>query len=164
MSNLCQIVDEQDNIIGSKPRNEIDFKNDYFRISGLWLTNSHGQVLIAQRHLTKDKDPGLWAPAAAGTLEVGETYESNIYKAAEEEIGLSGITFAVGPKMKFDEPRKCFCQWFTAVCDKREDEFVLQLSEVEQVKWIDKYDLVKDVTHTPDKYVPSMARIINEFV
>jgi isopentenyldiphosphate isomerase len=150
MSNLCQIVDEQDNIIGSKPRNEIDFKNDYFRISGLWLTNSHGQVLIAQRHLTKDKDPGLWAPAAAGTLEVGETYESNIYKEAEEEIGLSGITFAVGPKMKFDEPRK--------------DEFVLQLSEVEQVKWIDKYDLVKDVTHTPDKYVPSMARIINEFV
>jgi broad-specificity NMP kinase len=44
---LYQIVDDQDNLIGAKPRNEINFKNDYYRISGLWLTNSKGQILIA---------------------------------------------------------------------------------------------------------------------
>ena len=60
MQDLCQIVDDQDNIIGAKPRNEIDFINDYFRSSGLWLTNSKNQVLIAQRVLSKDKDPGKW--------------------------------------------------------------------------------------------------------
>ena len=48
MQDLCQIVDDQDNIIGAKPRNEIDFINDYFRSSGLWLTNNKNQVLIAQ--------------------------------------------------------------------------------------------------------------------
>ena len=51
---LYQIVDDQDNLIGAKPRNEIDFKNDYYRISGIWLTNSKGQILIAQRLMTKD--------------------------------------------------------------------------------------------------------------
>ena len=117
---LYQIVDEQDNLIGAKPRNEIDFKNGYYRISGLWLTSSNGQILIAQRLLTKDKDPGKWGPAAAGTLEVGETYESNAYKEAEEEIGLTGVTFTQGPKMKFTTPRHSFCQWYTAVCDKPE--------------------------------------------
>jgi len=101
MQDLYQIVDDQDNLIGAKPRNEIDFKNDYYRISGLWLTNSKGQILIAQRLLTKDKDPGKWGPAAAGTLEVGETYESNAYKEADEEIGLTGVKFTQGPKMKF---------------------------------------------------------------
>ena len=73
MSQLCQIVDLNDEIIGHKPRNEIDFKKDYYRIGCLWLTNSKGEVLIAQRLLAKDKDPGKWGPAAAGTLEMGET-------------------------------------------------------------------------------------------
>ena len=157
---LYQVVDEQDNLIGAKPRNEIDFEHDYYRISGLWLTNSKGQILLAQRLMTKDKDPGKWGPAAAGTLEVGETYESNMYKEAEEEIGLTGVDFALGPKMKFTAPRHSFCQWFTAVCDKPENEFVPQPSEVERVKWIDEGEFFEDVQNNPNKYLPTMSLII----
>lgn len=160
MQDLYQIVDDQDNLISAKPRNEIDFKNDYYRISGLWLTNSKGQILIAQRLLTKDKDPGKWGPAAAGTLEVGETYESNAYKEAEEEIGLTGVEFTLGPKMKFENPRKSFCQWFIATCDWPEGQFVLQATEVEQVKWIDEGVFFEDVRANPDKYLPTMSLII----
>ena len=89
MTLMYQIVNENDEIIDYKPRNEIDYKKDYYRIGCLWLTNSKGEVLLAQRLLTKDKDPGMWGPSAAGTLEKGESYESNIYKEAEEELGLS---------------------------------------------------------------------------
>lgn len=160
MQDLYQIVDDQDNLIGAKPRNEIDFENDYYRISGIWLTNSKGQILIAQRLLTKDKDPGKWGPAAAGTLEVGETYESNAYKEAEEEIGLTGVEFTLGPKMKFITPRHSFCQWYTAVCDKSESEFTPQPTEVEQVKWIDEDEFFEDVHANPDKYLPTMSLII----
>lgn len=158
---LYQIVDDQDNLIGAKPRNKIDFKNDYYRISGLWLTNSKGQILIAQRLLTKDKDPGKWGPAAAGTLEVGETYESNAYKEAEEEIGLTGVEFTLGPKMKFTTPRHSFCQWYTAVCDKPESDFIPQPTEVEQVKWIDEDVFFEDARTNPDKYLPTMSLIID---
>lgn len=160
MQDLYQIVDDQDNLIGAKPRNEIDFENDYYRISGLWLTNSNGQILIAQRLLTKDKDPGKWGPAAAGTLEVGETYESNAYKEAEEEIGLTGVEFILGPKMKFTSSRHSLCQWFTATCDWSEEQFVLQPTEVEQVKWIDEDVFFEDVRTNPDKYLPTMSLII----
>lgn len=162
MNNLCQIVDDQDTIIGAKPRNEIDFERDYYRVSGLWLVNSKGDVLIAQRLMTKDKDPGKWGPAVAGTVEVGETYESNIYKEAEEEIGLTGIEFTVGPKMKSEHPRKSFTQWFRAACDKAEEEFTLQATEVEGVKWISRDDLIKDVATNPENYIPAMPRIIDE--
>ena len=61
-------------------------------------------MLIAPRVLTNDKDPGKWGPAAGGTLEISETYESNAYKEAEEEIGLTGVEFILGPKMKFTTP------------------------------------------------------------
>ncbi|NCU38765.1 NUDIX domain-containing protein [Candidatus Saccharibacteria bacterium] len=160
MQDLYQIVDDQDNLIGAKPRNEIDFEHDYYRISGLWLTNSKGQILLAQRLMTKDKDPGKWGPAAAGTLEVGETYESNMYKEAEEEIGLTGVDFKLGPKMKFTTPRHSFCQWFTAVSDKEESEFVPQPTEVECVKWIDEKEFFEDVRNNPDKYLPTMSLIV----
>lgn len=80
MDRLYQVVNDSDEVIGHKFRNDIDFVKDIYRVAALWLTNSQGQVLIAQRLLTKDKDPGKWGPAAAGTLEKDETYESNIYK------------------------------------------------------------------------------------
>ena len=162
MKDVCQIVDDQDNVIGSKLRKEIDYAHDRYRASGLWVTNSAGQILIAQRLMTKDKDPGKWGPAAAGTLEVGETYESNIYKEAEEEIGLTGYVFTPSLKMRFDTPRMYFVQWFTVVCDKPEDEFISQPSEVERVRWIDREELIQDVRANPDKYVASIPRVLNE--
>jgi len=160
MQDLYQIVDARDTVVGAKPRNKIDFEKDYFRSSGLWLTNTKGQVLIAQRVLSKDKDPGKWGPAVGGTLEVGETYESNAHKEASEELGLTGVKLKMGPKMKVIIPRHCFCQWFIANCDKTENEFTLQTSEVEQVKWIDKDALFEDVRINPEKYLPTMPLVL----
>jgi isopentenyldiphosphate isomerase len=163
MAELYQIVDEHDNPTGFKLRNEIDFQRDYYRVSGLWLTNSIGQVLIAQRVLTKDKDPGKWGPAAAGTVEKDETYEANMYKEAEEELGLTGVKFTTGPKMRIESPRKYFLQWFTALVDMPEEEFTPQPSEVERVMWIAQEALIQDVAEKPDIYVPSMPVTIEAF-
>ena len=80
------IVDENDNPIGLKYREDIDYSKDTYRCTGIWITNSNDEVLIAQRKFTKDKDPGKWGPAVAGTIEEGETYESNAYKEMKEEI------------------------------------------------------------------------------
>ncbi|MFA6422790.1 MAG: NUDIX domain-containing protein, partial [Candidatus Buchananbacteria bacterium] len=81
------IVNENDEAIGHKERNELDF-SDIYRVSGLWITNLKGEILLAQRAFTKNHDPGKWGPAAAGTVEEGEDYETNILKEAEEELGL----------------------------------------------------------------------------
>lgn len=160
MNNLCQIVNENDEPIGVKERSQIDWKNDIYRIGGVWLKNSKGEVLIAQRALTKDKDPGKWGPSAAGTVEEGETYESNAYKEAEEELGLRDTELKIGPKQRFYEPRHAFCQWFIGKCDKETDEFKLQEEEVEQVRWIDVDELKKDVEKHPNIYTPSMPLIL----
>lgn len=160
MTQLCQVVDQNDEIIGYKLRNEIDFQKDYYRIACLWLTNSKGEVLIAQRLLTKDKDPGMWGPAAAGTLEKGETYESNIYKEAKEELGLSGVEFTPLIKLKLEEPRKAFLQLFTGLCDWPAEKFSPQPEEVEQVTWISVEELKTDSQKNPGKYVPSIKLLL----
>lgn len=157
---LYQIVDENDKPIGSKLRGDIDWQKDYYRIAALWLTNSKGEVLIAQRLLTKDKDPGKWGPSAAGTVEADETYESNMYKEAEEELGLTGVKFKEGPKLRWTTPRKAFCQLFIGSCDWNADQFTPQPEEVEKVAWIALEDLSRDVRNHPEKYTPSMASLI----
>jgi isopentenyldiphosphate isomerase len=90
LSNIALLADEQGNIIGQKDRDLVE-KGDIVAISTLFLENSKGKILIAQRSLEKKIDPGLWGPSAAGTLEPGETFLSNVFKEAEEEIGLTGI-------------------------------------------------------------------------
>lgn len=159
---LYQVVNEADEIVGFKLRHDIDFKNDIYRIGAVWITNSKDEVLMAQRALTKDKDPGMWGPAAAGTLEKDETYETNAYKEAEEEIGLTGVKFTIGPKMRFGEPRHAFCQWYFASVDKAASDFKLQAEEVEQLAWIPKEELIADVSAHPEKYTPSMPLILKE--
>ena len=82
------LVDENNKVIGSKERDDRD-KADIIRVSGLWIFNSNKEVLIAQRSNNKVHDPGKWGPSAAGTVEEGETYVSNILKEAKEELGIS---------------------------------------------------------------------------
>src|SRR3989338_4245132 len=81
------IVNEKDEIIEYKDWKDRGLK-EIVRVSGLWIVDGNGNILLAQRYKNKTHDPGKWGPAVAGTVEEGETYESNIVKEAEEENGL----------------------------------------------------------------------------
>lgn len=155
-----QVVDLNDQIVGYKPRNEVDFANEYYRVSALWLRNSQGQVLIAQRKLTKDKDPGKWGPAVAGTVEEGEDYSSNIVKEIEEEIGVTGLKLELGPKQQVTEPRHYFCQWWYGKSDMPAEDFILQEEEVEQVAWVETAKLKTRVEQEPETFVPTLPEAL----
>lgn len=157
------IVNEKDEVIGLKLREEVDPKDDIYRVSSLWITNSAGEILIAQRKLTKKQAPGKWGPAVAGTVEEGETYESNIYKEAEEEIGLVGYEFKLGPKERISGYRNYFVQWFTVVVDKPINFFRIEETEVEQITWIPQEELASEVQEAPEKYVTPMPGAIKLF-
>ncbi len=145
------IVNEEDEIMGYKDRNDRDV-NDVIRITGLWLWNERGEVLLAQRAFTKSHHGGLWGPAVAGTVEEGETYESNIIKEAEEEIGLIDLKPVLGPKIRL--PGK-FAQWFTSTVNS-EYSFIRQTEEVEAIKWFSKDELLQALKETPDVFIPSL--------
>jgi 8-oxo-dGTP pyrophosphatase MutT (NUDIX family) len=121
------------------------------------LTDSRtGEILLAQRKWTKKNDPGKWGAAAAGTIEVGETYESNIVKEIEEEIGLKNLKLVEGPKTYTDDGKhRFYCQWFIASVDKDRVTIITQEAEVEAVKWVTKAWLTNDLRKHPEHYTPS---------
>lgn len=157
-----QIVDQDDVFLCLKDRYEVDYDHDVYRVSALWLTNSEGKVLLAKRAMTKKYDPGMWGPAAVGTLEDDETYESNIYKEAEEEIGLAGVKFKESKKILVDDGHHYFIQWYTVMIDKDPSEFTLQEEEVDSVAWFDIEQVKKELVENPDKYVPALPQIIKD--
>ncbi|SRR6266496_3247655 len=149
------IVNENDEIIGHKERSTL-VKEDIYRVSALWVTNSKGDILLAQRKFTKSHDPGKWGPAVAGTLDEGETYESNIIKEAEEEIGLKNIKPTRGPNLRVRGEYNYFDQWYTLVVDKSAEDFIIQEEEVEQVKWLTRTELEKELREHPEKYLKGL--------
>lgn len=158
MKELIIVVDENDSQIGVIDRDVVDYEHQIYRVAALWVVNVKGQVLIAQRKFTKKKDPGLWGPSVAGTVEQGETYEQNIKKEAFEEIGLKNVELRPAVKQYVDTPRKYFCQWFIAWVDwVGTANFTIQEDEVEAIAWIKFEDLLQDYKNSPQKYIPSFG-------
>jgi 16S rRNA (adenine1518-N6/adenine1519-N6)-dimethyltransferase len=160
------VVDEQDKVIGQAPRQ--DGRNlpegMLYRVSALWITNSAGKSLLARRALTKKHYPGRWGPGAAGTVEIGETYESNILKELEEELGVTNVPVKKGPKFKTIQTYVHFTQYFTCTIDKAENAFVLQEEEVAEVKWFSAEELLILVQKDPEQFTESTRTYIVQFL
>ena len=155
------IVNEKDEIIKNINIEERQI-GDICRISALWITNEKKEILLAQRSFNKKRDPGKWGPAVAGTVEENETYEDNIIKEAEEEIGLKNIK----PKTEFKNRRSTsheyFSQWFSVVIDSNYP-LVKQDSEVEQIKWFTKEQVIKKWNENPDFFLLNFNTYLDYF-
>ena len=151
------IVDENDHIIGAEEFEKAK-KDGIYRVAALWITNSHGENLLALRHRNKIHDPLKWGPAVSGTVEEGESYEQNIIKEAEEELGLENILPKLGPKIKIEDKYNYFVQWFTLTTDEAISEFKIQKDEVEEIKWFTKEELLSKLESHPENFTPGMRK------
>jgi isopentenyldiphosphate isomerase len=154
------IVNDQDMVIGNKERNMLG-PEDMFRVTALWITNSHGDILLAQRKHTKKNNPSKWGPAVAGTVEEDETYDSNIIKEADEEIGLKDIMPSIGPKQLVRGDHIHFCQWYILLVNKPIEAFAIQEEEVDQIRWFSHHDLERALGSHPEQFVNAMQQGID---
>ena len=145
------IVDEQDNILYYKDASERDPSKEIARTSALWLFDEEGEVLIAKRSKNKRFHPNVWNLSISGTNEEGETYESNIIKEANEELGITLEGLVVGKKELLSKERVFFVQYFFTKIAK-ETIFTLQESEVDEVRWISLDELKKWFSEKPEEF------------
>jgi isopentenyldiphosphate isomerase len=154
------IVNDKDNIIGCKEREAL-VQKDIYRVAALWIIKNNGEILLARRAYSKEKDPGMWGPAVAGTVEEGETYESNIVKEAKEELGLTNIDkLNKGKKRRVKTPHNHFTQWFVLRLES-ESTFETDKEEVAEIKWFTKEELIELIKHHPKEVVNSMKDYLN---
>jgi isopentenyldiphosphate isomerase len=155
------IVNENDEILEYKDRSS-RLPNEITRVASLWLGNEKGEILLAQRSFKKKDSPGLWGPAVAGSVEEGETYESNIIKEAEEEIGLKKLIPIEGPKHLRHTSHRYFSQVFFVIVPN-DYPFIKQDEEVEEIRWFNKEELFKLLEEKPEMFLKSVKKSAEDF-
>ena len=149
------IVDDNDKIIGHKVSDERT-PDDTYRASLLWIKNTKGESLITLRSRSMKIYPGKWAAAVAGTVDEGETYYENIIKETQEELGLSDIKPIEGPTGRYKVEYNFFYRWYLLEIDKNIEDFNIDKEEVEEIRWITKDQLIKEIKENPNDFVPTM--------
>ena len=148
LDEIVALVDENDVVIGKKRRGDLT-KDDCWRMVSIWIENSQGQVLLQQRSLTKLRSPGLWTPAAEGTVVFGDDYYESAVRELQEEIGLADVELTPTKKIhaRFESGRRQM-HGYTLVCDWLIEKFVIQTEEVEQIQWADKAQVIAEILGT----------------
>lgn len=137
MSEIVYLVDENDNVLGSKERELLD-DNDCWRIIRIWLVNDNDEVLLARRSLKKKIKPGLWAESVAGTVEYGDSYEETAHRELEEELGITGLVLEGLKKLHYKDMSFGWrmCQHYRAEYNGDITNLDLQEDEVDKLQWV----------------------------
>jgi len=147
------IVDEKDNLLYYKESKERDLRKEITRASGLWIINEKREILMTKRSKNKRHFPNIWGPSVAGSLEAGESYKDNIIKEAKEEIGINLDKIIPGPKKRESDDHEFFAQYFFTQIPS-DTRFVLQSSEVDEVKWVTLEKLKDWYLKNPEEFLP----------
>ena len=91
VSELFDIFDADGNPVGTASREEAHKKGLWHRASNMFVFFPDGQLLLQQRHLTKDVCPGAWDVSAAEHLQPGESFERGALRGLQEELGIQGV-------------------------------------------------------------------------
>ncbi|MFH1292288.1 MAG: NUDIX domain-containing protein [bacterium] len=154
-------VDEDDNVIGSKPNNQ--FKNSPYitRSSHLYLFNSKGEVLLQKRSVQKSLWPGLYDISVSGTNQVGETYEQALVREVKEEIGIDLEVFEEMYSYTFrSNIHNANKKAFRAV---HEGPFTIDKSEVDSIQWYNLEELRQLVEKFPEKFCPPFPNALKMY-
>ena len=154
---IIPIVDENDKLLYYKDLDERDPRREITRASCVWIVNEKNEILLAKRSKYHTNLPNLWGPSAAGSLKEGETYEDNIIKEAQEEIGVKLEKIVPGPKLRDSDTHEFFAQYFFSQIHS-DTKFILQEREVDEAKWVSLSELKEWYRLHPEEFLPTFDK------
>ncbi|MEI6529402.1 MAG: NUDIX domain-containing protein [Candidatus Falkowbacteria bacterium] len=88
MSELLNIVDDNDEIIGEVSREEIHRLGLRHREIHVYFVTPSRELILQHRAKNKDTYPDLLDATVGGHVEIGHSYEDTVLKECEEETGI----------------------------------------------------------------------------
>lgn len=157
-------VDEDDNFLGLRARDEFYSGRHIHRASQLILLNPENKMLIQKRAPQKKWYPNRYTYSVSGTVG-NESYETCMEREMFEEIGIS-VSF----KKLFKIPcifgnGGAFHTVFSGRCSKETASLIkFDPEEAVNVEWIELEELRRAIRKEPEEYTPSLkAGIIKLF-
>lgn len=154
------IVDVNDQVIGSEPRSAVHAKGLMHRAVHVLVFNREGELFLQKRSQSKDRWPGAWDSSCSGHVDSGEDYETAAMRELQEELGWR-------PDGKLDPLFKLL------PCEATGQEFIqvyrvfgagpfrLNTDEIEIGEWMTTVNLQQRIETTPHKF-SSAFRLVME--
>ena len=157
---IVAIVDEHNQVIGAAPRGEMRARRLQHRSTYVLVFNSHGELYVQKRTLTKDVFPGYFDVAAGGVVLAGETYEQGAERELEEEMGIRGIPLKRLFDFHFEDAHTRL--WGCAFSCTYDGVIVLQEEEVESGAFIPLNSILRQAKTKP--YTPDGMYVLRRYL
>lgn len=131
---IFDVVNEQDEVIGQRPRSEVHRLHLRHRAVHVLVFNRQGQLFLQKRSMRKDCFPGTWDSSASGHLDQGEAYDACAVREMREEIGLTTET-APRRILRLKACPETGQEFVWVYLVESEGPFVLQPEEVDRGEW-----------------------------
>jgi isopentenyldiphosphate isomerase len=96
MTEIYDVVDEDDNIIGKATRKEVHTKHLIHRSIMFFIFDKKGRIFVNQRTKNKEFFKEYWSIALGGHINAGETYDEAVVREAKEEANIDDKPFFMG--------------------------------------------------------------------
>ncbi len=139
---LFDIVDENDQVIGTAPRRRCHGDPSLIhRTAHVVVFHPDGKrILLQLRTRTKDIQPGKWDTAVGGHLDHGEVYESAARREMHEELGLDPdlpLRFLFDSRIR----NSVESENVRVFCTESAGPFRFQASEIDEVRFFSREEL-----------------------
>jgi len=96
MTEIYNVVDEDDKIIGKSTRKEIHKKKLIHRSVMFFIFDKKGRILVTQRTKNKEFYKEYWSIGLGGHVNTGETYDEAVVREVKEEANIDEKPFFMG--------------------------------------------------------------------
>ena len=158
MDEIFDIVDENDRVIGQRPRREVHRDGHKHRAVHVLVFNSRGEIFLQKRSMTKDTFPGSWDSSASGHLDSGEDYDACAIRETREEIGL---ILQTPPQrlFKIDACQDTGQEFVWVYRCESEGPFTLHPDEIERGGWFSPEQVTRWMQSTPQDFARALLFI-----
>jgi mutator protein MutT len=158
MQEVLDIVDENNQVVGSAPYNEVYSKRLNHRIVHVLVFNGKGEIFLQMRSAKKEFCPGHWVTSAGGHVQKGETYEQAAKRELKEELGVDASLTLIHESPYDHYKMRKFLQVFRAVYS---GPFKINTEEVAGGRWFSVAD-VRDMVRKNQLIHPELAHVIEK--
>ncbi len=159
-SEILDVVNENDKIIGKKRRDEIHRDGDLHRVAHIWVFNSKGEILCQKRSSDAELRPDTWDLIVGGHVLTGGNYIDTAEEELMQEYGLKVEKQNLIPLFNVRHELvdgKLICRKFiTALGLKLEDameKINFSRSEVSEIKFFSVDELQKIRKNNSSQFV-----------
>lgn len=161
MEELVVLVDEQNNQIGTVPKETVHTSTTpLHRGFSLFLFNSKGELLVTRRALSKKTFPGVWTNTVCGHPGPGESVVDAAKRRLNKELGIGNEEFRdikeVAPyRYTFSDSNGIVENEICPVLVAHADVDPTPIKEeIEEWRWMRWEEFLGEIKKNPEKYSP----------